>query len=159
MCPMVDTKNLGAVDDLTYEPSDAERRAKAQFWAKYYDDPKMDRNSISLAAVLDYTGDSRISRWWGKPGFKEWFCNKDEWRQRQEYLVNLAQSVAEDILLDPKANPTAKVALIKFLTESIGRAEARIRETKMLDAAVHNMTAEQLEEFIRSSTKKLSEAK
>lgn len=148
--------NLNAVEELAFEPSDAQRVVKSQFWAKFYDDPRTTRDSVNLTHALDYTQDGRLTRWWKMPGFADWFCNKEEWRQRQEYLVMLAQETAEKILKDPRAPAAAKVNLIKFLTESIGRAEARTKEVKMLDASINSMNPEQLAEYIKANTKKIA---
>lgn len=143
------SKALGdALDDITFEPNPEMRKLKATFWTQYSTNPMMSKDKVTMAAIQEATNDTRIRSWWAIDGFKDWFCNKDEWRQKQEYLAGLAQDCAEKILLDPRANPNAKVALIKFITESVGKAEARIRETKMLDAQVHDMSPEQLQEFL-----------
>lgn len=145
-----------AAEDLGFQPEPDHRRVKAAFWAKFYEDPKMDRDRVTLAAVQQYLPDYRLRKWWSMPGFKEWFTNKDEWRQKQEYLVMLAQDEAERILLDRNANANAKVGLIKFLVESIGRASPKMKEVKMLDDAIHKMTPEQLEEFVKKGVLSLA---
>lgn len=143
-----------AMEDLTFHPSVEMRRIKATFWATQLENPTCAPDKVTASDVAAITGDSRISRWWAVPGFKDWLRNKDEWRQRQEYLCSLAQDTAEQILLDPHANANAKVQLIKFLTESVGKAEARVKETKMLDAEIHKMSPEQLESYIERHTAK-----
>lgn len=164
---MADSKTIGniskalgsALDDIIFDPNAEMRKLKATFWTIYGSNPLMSRERVTQAAILEATSDTRIRSWWALPGFKEWFTNKDEWRQRQEYLAGLAQDVAEKILLDPRANANAKVALIKFLTESVGKAEARIREVKMLDAQVHEMTPDQLQEFLQKNGVKVIPSK
>ena len=73
------------VEDLDFAPNDAMREAKAAFWAVARDNPLVDPAELSLATVQQVCPDSRVRRWWGTPGFAEWFCNQEEWRQRIEY--------------------------------------------------------------------------
>lgn len=101
-----------------FEPSVAQRRAKANFWTAWQDDPTLDPELMTADTAARLSGNRTVRRWWGEPGFKPWFMNKDEQRQRLEYLFELSMDAAEDILTnaDPKAQG-ARVQLIKHMSE------------------------------------------
>ena len=155
---------LRVIDDgiaeLTFLPSPEHRRIKSAFWASIAENPILDPASdgVSLAAAQRITGDARLPRWWQLPGFKEWFANKDEFRQRVEYLANLALDVAEEVLLDRDAHPSARVNMTKLVIEVANKIPSRASqkdENKFLDARIAQMGREELEEFIRKQTKML----
>lgn len=113
----LDILNEGTAD-LIYRPSELQRKAKIRFWAKMDSNPLQDRDSVTLEAVKRMTGSGTIEKWWKEPGFKDWFLNSEEHKQRLEYLYDLALGAAEDILLntDPKAQG-ARVQMIKAVAE------------------------------------------
>lgn len=101
-----------------FEPSMGQRRAKANFWTAWQDDPTLDPELMTADTAARLSGNRTVRRWWTEPGFKAWFMNKDEQRQRLEYLFELSMDAAEDILTnsDPKAQG-ARVQLIKHMSE------------------------------------------
>jgi len=103
--------------DLVFLPSPAHRRAKSKFWARYSGLGA----TPGKAEVAALTGESGINRWWGLAGFKEWFLNQDETRERLEYLYQVALDAAEQILLDPEANPSARVNMVKVVAQLAGK--------------------------------------
>lgn len=146
--------------ELSFLPVPAHRIVKSAFWASLAENPIIDplHDKITLALALRITGDARLNRWWSLPGFQEWFSNKDEFRQRVEYLANLALDVAEEILLDRDAHPNARVNMTKLVIEAANKLPARTSakdDSKYLDAKVATMSREQLEEFIKKQTKAL----
>lgn len=146
-------KKLEAVlIEIVFAPDAAQRQAKAAFWVSLREAPLADPDSITLALALDVVRDTRLNKWWRIPGFKEWFANNDEWRQRIEYLTALALDSAEDILLDPNPKSAgAKVRLIEVLARLANKEPARAKEVKYLDKAVQDMDVNQLEAFLEKN--------
>lgn len=107
--------------DLTYIPSDDERRVKASFWKRFTDTPICNPNAITLAAAQSLLNDSRLDRWWSKPGFKEWFANQEEWRERAEYIAQLALGVFENLLTDPATQAATKYAAARDALKLTGK--------------------------------------
>jgi hypothetical protein len=104
---------------LTYRPTEAQQRVKARFWARWGDVPGKEP---TLAAAKQLTGSAALGEWWSKPGFKEWFLLTSVTEERLEYLLHLALSAAEDVLLntDPKGQG-ARVQMVKVVAEMSGR--------------------------------------
>ena len=144
-------KNLNNSTELLFKPMPQQRQAKATFWTFVNDSMGgLSPEDITLAKALQITNDNRLNKWWKVPGFSEWFSNKDEFRQRLEYLANLALDKVEDIILadDPKLT-SAQVNIIKCLMEVAGKVPARVKEVKYLDEAVSRMDKRQLEAFLK----------
>lgn len=144
-----------AVNEITYLPGPEQRKAKSAFWTKFNDNPICDPEDVSLAVAIRFSGDGRLSRWWSTPGFRDWFQNKDEFRQRIEYLVNLSLDSIEDILLDPKAQTSARVNAAKLLMEVARKTPSKAQAEKYLDEKVAQMDRKQLEEYIQIRAAKL----
>ncbi len=141
--------------ELTYMPSPEQRKAKSAFWARFNDNPICDPQDISLAIALQFANDERLSRWWSQSGFKEWFRNRDEFRQRVEYLVHQALDSLEYVLVDPKAQASAKVNAAKLLMEVARKMPQKQVAEQYLDEKIGQMSKQQLQEYIRKSTKLL----
>jgi hypothetical protein len=135
--------------ELIYLPTPPQRKVKAAFWAVYNENPIMGVDKINLATVQQITGSAVVSKWWAKDGFKEWFLNKDETRQRLEYLFNLSLDTAEEILIDPEANTNAKVQMIKLLAELTNKMPQKWKQEKFLDENIQKMDKRQLEGFLK----------
>lgn len=137
-----------ATSELTYLPTPEQRKAKSGFWAKWQENPLCDPADISLALALRFGGDTRLSRWWGQEGFADWFRNADEFRQRIEYLANLSLDSLEFVLVDPKAQSSAKVNAAKLLMELARKMPSRAAVEKYMDEKIAEMDKKQLEEYI-----------
>lgn len=144
-----------AVNELTYLPSPEQRKAKSGFWARFHENPLCDAQDITLAMALKVGGDGRVSRWWSEPGFRDWFRNADEFRQRLEYLVNLSLDTLEHVLVDPKAQGSAKVNAAKLLMEVARKMPPKGTTERYLDEKIAEMDRKQLEEYISKKTKLL----
>lgn len=144
-----------AANELTYLPTPEQRKAKSAFWARFNENPMCEPEDISLSIATRFAGDGRLSRWWSQDGFKEWFRNRDEFRQRLEYLVNLSLDRLESILADPKSNPSAQVNASKLLMEAARKMPSKHAVEQYLDEKIAQMDKKQLEEFIRAKTPKL----
>lgn len=122
--------------DLLYCPADDERRLKAQFYAALEENPVCDRDEVTVAAVIQLTGDGRVSAWWGKPGFREWFCNKDEFKAKCDFALDLLlDSFVEIARSDDPKSFGAKVQAAKLLAELRGHTGKGVK-TKVLDGEI-----------------------
>lgn len=154
---VTDTLEIVA-DELTYLPSPEQRKAKSAFWAKFNDNPLCDPEDISLAISKQFCSDRRLDNWWKFEGFKEWFRNKDEFRQRMEYLAQLSLDALESILADPKAQGSAKVNAAKLIMEVSRKMPQKSLQEQFLDEKVSQMTKPQLEQYIKKNIRLLGEA-
>jgi len=114
-------------DAPAWSPTEAQVRVKARFWRAWADQPLLSaKGAPTLATIQAVTGSAALKGWWAKEGFQEWFLNSRVGDDRIEYLMHLALSAAEDILLndDPKAQG-ARVQMIKTVAELAGRTGAR----------------------------------
>jgi hypothetical protein len=141
--------------DMTCDISDEMRKVKAAFWAAYQDNPV--HSVITLSMVLQVTNENKVKQWWNLPGFKEWFCNKDEFRQRVEYLANVALDTIEQILINPDANPNARQNAAKLMIEVANKMPSRHAKEKFLDAQIQEMGKRELEAYIRKHSLPLKE--
>lgn len=139
-------------DDLLFVPTPDQRQVKAAFWQRYSQSPVLDISKITGTYVHKLVPDSRIPRWWSMFGFKEWFLNEDEFRQRLEYLANLSLDTLEAILTDPDANHSARVNAAKLIFEASNKMPKKWEKVAYLDAGVQNMDQAQLESFIRKQS-------
>lgn len=144
-----------AADELTYIPTPEQRKAKSAFWTRFHENPLCEPADISLSLALQLAGDGRLSRWWSDPGFSEWFRNADEFRQRLEYLANLSLDTLEYVLVDPKAQSSAKVNAAKLLMEAARKMPSKGAVEKYLDEKIAEMDRKQLEEYISKKTRLL----
>lgn len=140
------------VDDLIFLPSPDQRQAKAAFWAKYSQAPQVEVSKITVGHIQKIIPETRLPRWWGMYGFKEWFLNEDEFRQRSEYLAHLAQDTLEQIMLDPDANHNAKVNAAKLAIEVANKMPQRWQKVAYLDDSIQKMDQAQLEQYIRQKS-------
>jgi len=131
-----------------FVPTDGQRRLKTAFWATY----EGDKQNVSMAAVLAETDNSSITNWWSKPGFQSWFKNRDEGRQRLEYLFFKALDCLEDILkdTDPKT-ASARVNAVKAIAELANKIPSKYQTDKLADADINKMNRQQLESYLKKN--------
>lgn len=134
--------------ELTFLPSYEQRKAKSAFWARFNENPMCEPADISLAMASRFTGDNRVSKWWNQDGFRDWFINRDEFRQRLEHLANLTLDMFEEILSDRKASAGARVSAGKVVMEVARKMPPRHSTEKFMDEKIGEMDRKQLEEFI-----------
>ena len=138
-----------AIADITFLPNPEHRKVKAAFWASYADNPLADSGQITLALAQQITSENRLKRWWSIPGFSDWFSNKDEFRQRLEYLANLGLDTIEEILLDPEANANARMNAAKLMLEAASKMPNKWNQEKFLDEQIQKMGARELEAWLK----------
>lgn len=142
-------------EELIYQPTDQDKRLKAQFWLKAADNPFITPDSITIDDVRNILNREISGSTWARPGFKEWFVNKDESRQRLEYLFNLALDAAEQIIMntDPKAQ-SARVNMIKVIAD-LGGKNPRIAGPSAgqsaIAGAIAGMDKAQLDLFLQKN--------
>lgn len=145
-------------DLVIFQPDASQRRAKGNFWSYFTDSDAPLPQDITLALALKFGADRRIGAWWDSREFRDWFCNKDEFRQRLEYLTHLALDSAEEILISKTVSAQAKVAMAKLIIEAANKMPKGRADDKFLDERVAQMDRKQLEEFIRKSVRILPSA-
>jgi hypothetical protein len=138
------------VDDHLFLPSPFQQNLKAQFWSRAGNHPFLEPENIGVAFVRKFVKDARLERYWKEPGFKEWFTNQDENRERLEYLWSAGLDAAEAILRDPAQPAAAKVNLIKILAEMQGHvSRGKNGQEKFSDEAVNKMSEKELKEWLQ----------
>jgi hypothetical protein len=146
---MSDISTINALmHDIIFIPTPVQRRIKAAFWASWGDNPIVDHKNLSLANVMGVVGDSRMQKWWTQPGFKEWFSNQEEFKQRVEYLVHTALDTLEHILVDETANSSARVNAAKLLLEAADKMPRKYAKEKVLDEKINKMGKQELEAWL-----------
>lgn len=143
-----------ASTDLTFAPTPDMRRAKAAFWHRVADAPALDGGPVTLAAAQQVGADKRLNKWWTLPGFAEWFQNKEEFRERLEYLADIALDSLEQVLTDPDSNPSAKVASAKLVLEAASKMPKKDAEAPA--SRLETMSRGELEDYVRKNLKFLT---
>lgn len=145
------------VSDLCYLPTHAQREAKSAFLKRYQDNPLADPTNITLNMVQAILRDPRIDRWWGEPGFREWFTNSEEWREQAENLAFLAMDALKAILIDPNERGVTKVAAAKAAFEIAGKTARKSEGTGVgsLEKAIADMGKDDLIKFIQARAPRL----
>jgi hypothetical protein len=145
--------------ELTYVPTAQQRILKSAFLTRIAESPLEDMKSISLPQIQKYVYDNRLPKWWSQPGFREWFTNREEFRERVESLAHLALDTLQKILLDEDSKSmSARVNAAKILME-VGKKmppKGGIREV-YADDKVGKMGRAELEEFLKRNQPKLLE--
>jgi hypothetical protein len=145
----LDNKLALAVEELSYEPSASDRKAKAAFWALARGSKLIDLGNITLSDVRRLIPHTSIISKWGDQAFRSWFTNDQEWRQRVEYMLQLALSSIEEVLVDANATPTAKVRAFEVLARLNDKEPARVKEVRFTDAEVQALkTPEEIRRWL-----------
>ena len=148
-----------ATSALTYLPTPDQRRAKSAFWAVYETDPSEVSPKVDLATALRLSGDSRISKWWKGDGFRQWFQNKEEFRQRLENMSHLALDRLEILLADERTPAPSAVAAAKLVLEASKKMPSKSADVPiLLDKKVQDMTKQELEKFLQDRLSRLPQA-
>lgn len=144
-----------ASSDLTFAPTPDMRRAKAAFWSRFADAPtSLSSDPVTLASAQQFGADKRLGKWWTLPGFQEWFQNREEFRERLEYLADIALDSLEQVLTDPDANPSAKVASAKLVLEAASKMPKK--DTEAPTTKLETMSRGELEDYVRKNLKFLT---
>lgn len=146
-----------ATDVVSFSPTEPQRRAKSNFWSFFASGEALPPTQVDLAIATKYAGDKRITEWWQLEGFAEWFANKDEFRQRVEFLADLALDELYQLIRNPETQATAKVAAIRMIMD-VGKkvAQKSPSEESAVSEKIASMDKKQLEEYIKSRLTRLS---
>lgn len=142
-------------EEVLHQPTDKEKRLKASFWKRIANQPLFDIQNLSYEQVRSIIGTDALKASWSQPGFKAWFCNREEYRERLEYLFELAMDAAEDILknVDPKAQ-SARVNMVKTISELAGKLQkgnATQNATALINGTIGQMDKAQLELYLQKN--------
>lgn len=145
-----------------FSPLPEQRKAKATFWSYFATDidaPLPDE--ISVEQAVKFSLDVRVEAWWNSRDFRNWFINRDEFRQRLEYLTHLALDAAEEILGSKTASPQAKVNMAKLVIEAANKMPSRQsgksgNSEGAIDEKLAGMDKLQLEDYISKQLKQLT---
>ena len=147
-----------AADELIFYPKDGHRKVKAAFWAVVADNPIHAPETLTAEQLVQITGESRAKKYLKEPGFREWLLNKDEFRQRLEYIAQLALDRLESILTDDDEHSSAQVAAAKLIMEAASKMPRKQQaEIVYADARIQEMPRKELEEYIRRNLHLLPE--
>lgn len=136
-------------DKVIFTPTPRQRQVKAKFWTRFQPGPFSSPDALTAVAVMEVTGESSLKEWWPKPGFREWFLNREEAREKLEYLFMKALSTAEDIMDDPQAHANAKVQMIKVIAELANKFPSKNLE-RYADDDINRMDEKQLKRYLES---------
>ncbi len=146
------TRLLEATRDVVmFQPDPNQRRAKSNYWTHFAGSGTEVAPAPNLATALQFGADRRISAWWDLPGFQDWFLNRDEFRQRLEYLSAVGLDALESILTGRMSSDSDKLNAIKLImaVSKPGQPDSE----QMADAAIGKMTRQQLQEYISRNMK------
>ena len=152
------TRDLDTIDDIViYAPTDAQKKAKSRLLVRLEDNPTValvDMSCEDASKLASYN----FKNYWGQAGFKDWLCNKTDFRERVEHLAHMSLDAAEVILRsdDPKL-ASAQVSLIGKIAELAAKLP-KYANSGMLDAVVDQMNKAELAQFIQENTKQLKPA-
>lgn len=157
--PKLDTilGTLQKVRDLSsFQPTEAQRKVKGRFWSYFESSDALPPAEIDLSTASRYGAHRSLPDWWAIPGFTDWFTNRDEFRQRMEYLAQRALDELETILAstDERSGAT-KVQAIRIIMDISNKAPKSATD-KFLDERVQKMSEKELEEFISKNVRKLN---
>lgn len=148
---MADKTNLTlATEELIFSPREGHRKVKAAFWAVVADNPIHSPESLTAEQLVRITGEGRARKYLTEPGFREWLLNRDEFRQKLEYVAQLALDRLEIILTDEDEHSSAQVAAAKLILEAASKMPKRNQtEPQYADARIQEMGKKELAEYIR----------
>ena len=137
------------IPDLFYQPNNNQQRLKAKFWTRFTPGPFInDFSKLTLEMVMKVTNSPSLKAWWQQPGFKEWFLNKEDEKEKLRYLFDKSLDTLEQILDNPEANVNAKVNAVKLLAEMTGNLSRKGAPEKFADQEIENMSESQLQAYL-----------
>jgi hypothetical protein len=134
-----------------FNPSDAQRHARARMWSRFRDDPTFEParlSALELARRLDIPS---VEKWMADPAFSQWFFNRESWKEKAELAFDITMDRIIEKLHDPEISLKELTALKRELSVVLDRVPKKLKETKFLDADVNRMDRDQLEEVVKKS--------
>ena len=148
----------GIVKELIeFQPTAAQEKAKAAFMVAISGNPLIDLRKMSGENAARLAGNTSITTWWKKPGFKEWFTNEDSWRAQLLYLTTVALRTLENVLLDDNPrSAAARVNAAKLILEAANKMPSKTKEVRYLDKSVENKSEAELKKMIEEAQELLT---
>ena len=140
------TTEIAEISDSLFNPTLAMRKAKAKFLNAIKNRNILDSSSLSNSEISKLCKTPQIKNWLSEDGFKDWLLEAGETEERVEYLSQAALDRLESILLGDSSDKDA-IQAAKMILEIKFKHSAPKEVVK--DKAIENMTAEQLEQYIR----------
>ncbi len=143
---------------LQFRPSEAQVKAKTAFWSYFLSEASLyPPEDVDGAVAAKFASDRRVEQWWSTPEFREWFLNRDEFRQQVEFLASLALTELQQIITDESASSAARVTAIKLVMDLANKMPKKVeaRELTPEEKLISEMSKEKLQEFIKTNTVKL----
>ena len=133
--------------DVVFHPTEDQRQVKSAFWATFEDRGGVADHEVTQAAVLQATNDTRVSQWWNLHGFQDWFLNKEEYKQRLDYLMHIGMDALERVLKFSESD-TAIVSAMKLI---IAANDKMPSSTKVVyaDSFIQDLDERGLDEYLR----------
>lgn len=145
-----------AVDVVVFKPSLDQKRAKSNYWSYFMSSEAPEAPEIvSQEIALRYAGDKRLSDWWALEGFQDWFLNRDEFRQRIEFLADISLDELQMLIRDDQTNATAKISAIKMVLEAAGKLSKPVEATGKGNSPIDTMSKQELERYIQKKMLKI----
>lgn len=131
------------------------RKAKARFWQNCAGNPLVSADKLSLQQVAYFAGNQQVSEWLTDPEFHDWFFNKDYSKQLLEAAAEDTVTAFWDIINNPDAKASDKVAAGKVILTMAGYTpeQKKVITTK---SSVDDMSEEELRKFIAENTNKFT---
>ncbi len=144
--------------EVEFEPTPDQEKYKVRVMSYLHDNPIYRTADLTYETCYRIVRHQRLASWWKQVGFEEWIQNRNEFREKAEYLLTLAMKRATTILQSTDAKMVgAQVNMIKMVLELTNRMP---KENKGKDKEAPALDPGQLDEFLRlSGYVKLEEAK
>lgn len=143
--------------DTSFQPTDAQKRAKSQFWSR------LEAQAIQVPPVPDHAIAARLvddtanlAKWWPQAGFASWFWNRNEFQESLDFAAIVGLEVLVRGLQSAQTPFGQKVPAIKLIMELQGRIGKSADDSGMLDERIARMSKTELEEYIGKSMKLVS---
>lgn len=141
-----------------YIPTANDKRLKAEFWAKMRETLSLNPEGTQLTLIEAsrcVSNSKALVEAWKRPGFKEWFGNGDEARQKLEHLFDIGLDSLEHIFkdTDPKSSGS-KVAALKLVAELARKFPKQESEGQKRDFS--GMSAAEIQQLLGASGVRVS---
>lgn len=140
-------KSLSKLTDaVIFEPTPTQLRLKAKFWERFGSGPFAAGHSESISGdlVAQVTNSRKLTDWWSKPGFRDWFLDTQEETFQVKALFGMALGELQKLILNPETQDGAKVQALKLIMEINDKMPNKNKE-KFLDEHVGKMDKAQLD--------------
>lgn len=145
-------------DVVVFSPSEAQKRARSNFWTAAELDGIEPGQDVPLATALKYGQDKRITGWYTDQQFRDWFQNGTEFKQKADYLAQVALDELEQMIRDRTGSASARVQAMKITLEIAGKLgkQAGASQASTMEDKIADMNRTELEAYISAKLDRLS---